>query len=59
MKRAYLSFIGPGIIWAMMAVGQTHVILSTYAGAQYGFDLLWMIILSHLMVYPVFEYGVR
>ena len=59
INPTYLRYIGPGIIWAMTAVGQTHVILSTYAGTKYGFDLLWMVFLSHLLAYPVFEYGAR
>jgi Mn2+/Fe2+ NRAMP family transporter len=43
----------------MAAIGQTHVILSTYAGARFGFSLLWMIVVAHVLTYPVFEYGTR
>ncbi len=59
MNRARFRYVGPGIIWAMMAVGQTHVVLCTYAGTKFGFDLLWMVFVAHLLVYPVFEYGAR
>jgi Mn2+/Fe2+ NRAMP family transporter len=55
----FLAQFGPGMIWAMVAIGQTHVILSTYAGARFGFSLLWVVILAHLCTYPVFEYGPR
>jgi len=55
----FLAQFGPGMIWAMVAIGQTHVILSTYAGARFGFSLLWVIVLAHLLTYPVFEYGPR
>jgi len=57
--RRFLAQFGPGLIWAMVAIGQTHVILSTYAGARFGFSLLWVIMLAHLFTYPVFEYGPR
>jgi Mn2+/Fe2+ NRAMP family transporter len=43
----------------MVAIGQTHVILATYAGARFGFSLLWVILLAHVFTYPVFEYGPR
>ncbi len=51
--------IGPGIIFASMAIGETHFALLTYAGAKYGFALLWMVFLVHLVYYPNFEYGTR
>jgi Mn2+/Fe2+ NRAMP family transporter len=34
----------------MVAIGQTHVILSTYAGARFGFSLLWVVVLAHLLM---------
>ena len=43
----------------MVAIGQTHVILATYSGARFGFSLLWVILLAHILTYPVFEYGPR
>jgi len=54
-----VRYVGPGIIWAMSAIGQTHLVLSTYAGARFGFDLLWMVVLAHVLAYPVFEFGAR
>jgi Mn2+/Fe2+ NRAMP family transporter len=59
IERSTFRYVGPGIIWAMSAIGQTHVVLSTYAGARFGFDLLWMVVLAHALTYPVFEYGAR
>ncbi len=55
----FAAQLGPGLIWAMVAIGQTHVILATYAGARFGFALLWVILLAHIFTYPVFEYGPR
>ncbi len=51
--------LGPGLIWAMVAIGQTHVILATYSGARFGFSLVWVILLAHIFTYPIFEYGPR
>lgn len=53
------SSFGPGLIWAMSTIGQTHVIVATYSGARFGFALLWVVLLAHLLGYPVFEYGAR
>jgi len=61
-RNALIRFsaqLGPGLIWAMMAIGQTHVILATYSGARFGFALLWVMLLAHVFTYPVFEYGPR
>ncbi len=61
-RNALIRFaaqLGPGLIWAMVAIGQTHVILGTYSGARFGFALLWVILLAHVLTYPVFEYGPR
>jgi len=55
----FAAQLGPGLIWAMVAIGQTHVILATYSGARFGFSLLWVILLAHILTYPVFEYGPR
>ncbi len=55
----FAKTLGPGLIWAMAAIGQTHVVLATQAGAQFRFSLLWVIVLAHIFTYPVFEYGPR
>lgn len=55
----FAAQLGPGLIWAMVAIGQTHIILATYSGARFGFSLLWVILLAHIFTYPVFEYGPR
>jgi Mn2+/Fe2+ NRAMP family transporter len=43
----------------MVGMGQTHIVLCTSAGSQFGFALLWIVIAAHLFTYPVFEYGPR
>ncbi len=54
-----LKAIGPGIIFASMAIGVSHLVQSTRAGAMYGFGLLGLILLTNLLKYPFFEYAAR
>ena len=54
-----LKSIGPGILFAGAAIGGSHLIQSTRAGASYGFELLYIVILINLLKYPFFEYGHR
>ena len=54
-----LRSIGPGILFAGAAIGASHIVQSTRAGASYGFSLLLFVILSNLFKYPFFEYGQR
>jgi len=51
--------LGPGLLYAGAAIGVSHLVQSTRAGAQFGFELLIVIILSHFFKYPFFEYGPR
>lgn len=51
--------IGPGILFASTAIGVSHLVQSTQAGANYGFSLLWAVIIANVLKYPFFEYGSR
>jgi Mn2+/Fe2+ NRAMP family transporter len=51
--------LGPGILMAGAAIGVSHLVQSTRAGADYGFQLLWLIVLVTVLKYPFFEYGHR
>lgn len=51
--------IGPGIMYAGAAIGVSHLVQSTRAGAGYGFALVWVVIAVHLLKYPFFEYSHR
>ena len=59
MNRNYLKALGPGILFASTAIGVSHLVQSTRAGADYGFALVWAIILANLFKYPFFEFGSR
>lgn len=55
----FLKSLGPGILFASTAIGVSHLVQSTRAGAGYGFGLLWAVILANVLKYPFFEYGAR
>lgn len=57
--RNFIKTLGPGILFAGAAIGGSHLVQSTRAGASYGFDLLFIVILINLFKYPFFEFGNR
>lgn len=48
---------GPGILMATAAIGGSHLISSTQAGAIYGWQLAIMIILANVFKYPFFRFA--
>ncbi len=54
-----LKKLGPGLLFAGAAIGVSHLVYSTRAGADYGWSLLWAFILINLFKYPFFEFGPR
>ena len=59
MKKSFLNLLGPGLLFAGAAIGVSHLVQSTRAGADFGFGLLWALLLVHLIKYPFFQYGPR
>ena len=57
MKK--LKLLGPGLLYAGAAIGVSHIVQSTKAGAQYGYALLGFILLVHLLKYPFFQLGAK
>ncbi len=57
--KALLKNLGPGLLFASMAIGTSHLVLSTKAGAQYGWLMVIPIVLANIFKYPFFEFGVR
>lgn len=51
--------LGPGLLWAGAAVGVSHLVQSTRAGANYGFAIIWVVILANVFKYTAFEFGPR
>ncbi len=50
---------GPGILFASTAIGVSHLVQSTRAGADFGLLILGFVIIVTLLKYPFFEYGSR
>lgn len=59
VKSTFKYAFGPGLILAAAAIGVSHLVQSTRAGADYGFSLIWAVVLASLMKYPFLEYGPR
>ncbi|MFH6602353.1 NRAMP family divalent metal transporter [Maribacter algicola] len=57
--KTLIKNLGPGLLFASMAIGTSHLVLSTKAGAQYGWVMAIPIILANIFKYPFFEFGVR
>jgi Mn2+/Fe2+ NRAMP family transporter len=57
--RNKLSKLGPGLLFAGAAIGVSHLVQSTRAGADFGWGFLWALILVNLFKYPFFQYGPR
>lgn len=57
--QSKLHALGPGILMASAAVGGSHIIASTQAGAIYGWQLAVIIILANLFKYPFFRFGAQ
>ena len=51
--------VGPGLLFAGAAIGGSHLVQSTRAGAGWGFSLLWAVVLILILKYPFFEFAHR
>lgn len=51
--------LGPGLLFAGAAVGVSHLVQSTRAGAGYGLALVGVILLANLLKYPAFRFGTQ
>ena len=61
MKKiiAKINKLGPSILWASAAIGVSHIVQSTRAGATYGYILIVAVILANFFKYPFFEFATR
>lgn len=55
----FLKALGPGLLFASTAIGTSHLVLSTRAGAHHGMIFFWIILGSLLFKYPFYEFGPR
>jgi len=54
-----LQKLGPGLLFAGAAIGVSHLVQSTRAGADFGLGLLWALLLVNFFKYPFFQFGPR
>ncbi len=54
-----ISKLGPGLLFAGAAIGVSHLVQSTRAGADFGWGLIWALLLVNIFKYPFFQYGPR
>jgi len=59
MFKTLQEKLGPGILYAAIAVGVSHLVSSTTAGATYGFVMVGYLVLVCLVKYPTFLFGAR
>ena len=62
MNQKYKNFIktlGPGIMFAGTCIGGSHLVQSTRAGADYGFQLIGLVIIANFFKYPFFVFASR
>ena len=56
-KPSLWRSLGPGILFAGAAIGTSHLVQSTRAGATFGLGLLGVLILANVLKYPAFRFG--
>ena len=55
--RVFLRSFGPGLLWAGTAIGISHLVQSTRAGADAGLGLAGVILFALILKYPFFAFG--
>src|SRR5690606_3064481 len=51
--------LGPGLLFAGAAVGVSHLVQSTRAGASFGLALMVFVLAANVFKYPAFQFGPR
>lgn len=57
--KSRLSALGPGLLMASAAIGGSHLVSSTQAGALYQWQLVGLVLFALLMKYPFFRFGAQ
>lgn len=55
--KAFRARLGPGLIFAAAAVGTSHVVQSTRAGAGFGLTMALLIVFVCALKYPLFRFA--
>ena len=54
--RSFWTAFGPGLLFAGAAVGVSHLVQSTRAGASFGLSILIIVILANIIKFPGFRF---
>jgi Mn2+/Fe2+ NRAMP family transporter len=57
LTKAFLARLGPGLLYAGAAVGVSHLVQSTRAGANYGLLMILVVVAANIIKYPFFKAG--
>lgn len=57
MSSNWFQKLGPGLLYAGAAVGVSHLVQSTRAGAEYGLLLIPVVVLANVLKWPFFVAG--
>ena len=55
----FLKKLGPGLLFAGAAIGVSHLVPINKSWADFGFSLIWALILANFIKYPFFLFGPR
>lgn len=58
-RFTFFRYLGPGLLYAGAAVGVSHLVQSTRAGAMFGYGLLGVVLFSNIIKYPFFLVGTK
>lgn len=56
--KNWMARLGPGLMLAAAAVGVSHLVQSTRAGADFGLSFVWLVVLISILKYPAFRFAV-
>lgn len=51
--------LGPGLLFSGAAIGVSHLVMSTRAGASFGFCMFFFVVIANFFKYPFFQFGPR
>jgi Mn2+/Fe2+ NRAMP family transporter len=57
--KHFFCLLGPGMLMAGAAIGVSHLVQSTRAGADFGFQLIGVVLVANIFKYPFFEVAHR
>lgn len=58
-KLSILQKLGPGLLYAGAAIGVSHLVQSTRAGASFGIGMIAVVVIANFFKYPFFQIGPR